>query len=102
MKQVCANCLFENKRSLRFIRSIMMRFGKISLAAVAAASLLIAPVAAQAAPAVKAERVSVQNEDENNLQGGSKIIIAILAAAAVIAGIVIAADNGDDSPTSPG
>jgi hypothetical protein len=102
----------ENKNSLchlhlrelqisKNIRSIMMRFGKKSMVAIAAASLLIAPVAAQAAPA-KAARVSAQTADESKLEGGSSIIIAILAAVAVIAGIVIAADGGNDNPASPG
>jgi hypothetical protein len=101
VKTVCASCIAENENSRSTIRSITMRFGKNSMAAIAAATLLIAPVVAQAAPA-KVARVSAQRADESKLEGGSSIIIAILAAAAVIAGIVIAADGGDDSPTSPG
>lgn len=84
-----------------------MRFGKNSLAAVAAATLVLAPTVAQAAPAAKAAATQVQRagaslQDENKLEGGTGIILAILAAAAIIAGIVIAADNEDDTPTSPG
>ena len=84
-----------------------MRFGKNSLAAMAAATLVLAPVAAQAAPAAKStataqvERVGADRKNENKLEGGSGIIIAILAAAAIIAGIIIAADNNEDTPTSP-
>ena len=84
-----------------------MRFGKISLAVIAAASLVSAPVVAQTAPAAKSataqvERAGANLQDENKLEGGSGIIIAVLAAAAIIAGIVIAADNEEDTPTSPG
>ena len=84
-----------------------MRFGKNSLAAIAAATLVLAPVAAQAAPAAKStataqvERVGADRKDENKLSGGTGILIAVLAAAAIIAGILIAADNNSDTPTSP-
>ncbi len=78
-----------------------MRFGKNSMAAIAAATLLIAPVVAQAAPA-KVERVSAPRTDESEVEGATTIIIALLAAVAVIAGIVIAADGGNSNPASPG
>ena len=82
-----------------------MRFGKIGMAAVAAASLVATPVFAQAVQPVskvsKSVRASASADDESKLAGGSGVIIAILAAAAVIGGIVIAADGSDDSPTSP-
>lgn len=79
-----------------------MRFGKIGMAAAAAASLVSAPVLAQASqPVSSVARTSATVEGENELEGGSGIIIAILAAAAVIAGIVIAADGSEDTPTSP-
>lgn len=79
-----------------------MRFGKIGMAAAAAASLVSAPVLAQAAqPVSSVARTSAAVEGENDVEGGSGIIIAILAAAAVIGGIVIAADGSDDTPTSP-
>ncbi|MEO9469487.1 hypothetical protein [Parasphingorhabdus sp.] len=80
-----------------------MRFGKLGMAAVAAASLVSAPVLAQAVQPVSSqvERTSALAADESNLEGGSGIIIAVLAAAAVIAGIIIAADGSDDTPTSP-
>ncbi len=81
-----------------------MRFGKVSLAAVAAVALAGAPVIAQAAPAKpvagKIQRAGAAKE-ESKLGGGSGVIVAVLAAAAVIAGIVIAAGNDDDAPTSP-
>ena len=85
-----------------------MRFGKISLAAVAAASRVSAPVMAQSlSPASKAvgaskvKRVGAASKEESKFGSGSGVIIAILAAAAVIGGIVIAAGNDDNRPTSP-
>jgi hypothetical protein len=85
-----------------------MRFGKISLAAVAAASLVSAPVMAQSlSPAAKAvgaskvKRIGATSKEESKQLGGSGVIVALLAAAAVIAGIVIASGNDDDGPTSP-
>jgi hypothetical protein len=85
-----------------------MRFGKFSLAAVAAASLLSAPVLAQAAPAAskavgvsKVKRVGAASGEESKIGGGSGVIVAVVAALAVIGGIVIAAGNDDDAPTSP-
>ncbi|MEH6791962.1 hypothetical protein [Parasphingorhabdus sp.] len=79
-----------------------MRFGKIGMAAAAAASLVSAPVLAQASqPVSSIARTSATVEDESNVEGGSGIIIAILAAAAVIGGIIIAADGSENTPTSP-
>ncbi len=85
-----------------------MRFGKFSLAAVAAASLVSAPVmaeslspAAKAVGASKVKRVGAGAKEESKVGGGSGVIVAVLAAVAVIGGIVIAAGNDDDGPTSP-
>lgn len=85
-----------------------MRFGKFSLAAIAAASLVSAPVMAQSlSPAAKAvstskvKRAGAATSEESKLAGGTGVIIAVLAAIAVIGGIVIAAGNDDDGPTSP-
>jgi hypothetical protein len=89
-------------------RSQKMRFGKVSLAAIAAASLISAPVVASAATAsksvaaAKSKRAGAASKEESKLGGGSGVITAVLAAAAIIAGIVIAAGNDDDAPTSPG
>lgn len=80
-----------------------MRFGKISLAAVAAAALVSAPVVAQSAKAkpvaAKVEREGAARKDESKLRGG--FIIPLIAIIAIITGIVIAAGNDDDTPTSP-
>lgn len=85
-----------------------MRFGKISLAAVAAASLVSAPVMAQSlSPAAKAvgaskvQRIGATSKEENKLGGGSGVIVAAIAALLIIGGIVIAAGNDGDGPTSP-
>ena len=84
-----------------------MRFGKFSLAAIAAASLVSAPVmaeslspAAKAVGASKVKRVGASAKEESKLAGGG-VIVAVLAAVAVIGGIVIAAGNDDNAPTSP-
>ncbi len=85
-----------------------MRFGKISLAALAAASLVSAPVVAQAqtkAPAKvaakKVERKGAARKQEQKLGGGSGVFLGLLALVAIVGGIVIAAGNNDDTPTSP-
>ncbi len=79
-----------------------MRFGKNSLAAVAAAGLVLAPIAAQAAPAAsQVDRAAAKAKSESELKGGIGIFLALLAVAAIVAGIVIAADNKEDTPTSP-
>tara|TARA_R110000824_G_scaffold11585_9_gene50770 strand:- start:5938 stop:6231 length:294 start_codon:yes stop_codon:yes gene_type:complete len=80
--------------------STSMKFGNLA-SALAAATLVAAPVAAQAvnsvAPAV--ERVGAASSSSEKLEGENGILIAILAAAAVITGIIIIADDND--PTSP-
>ena len=82
-----------------------MRFGKIGMAAIAAASLVSTPVFAQAvqpvAKASEAVRADASAAEESKLEGGSGIIVAVLAAAAIIGGIIIAADGSEDTPTSP-
>ncbi|SNS26099.1 hypothetical protein KNJ79_15045 [Sphingopyxis indica] len=66
----------------------------------AATSMIAAPVAASAAPAVDGARATSTASGQNSLEGSSWII-AVLAAAAIIGGIIIAADNDSDTPTSP-
>ena len=85
-----------------------MRFGKVSLAVIAAASLISAPVAANAVNASKSvsaaqsKRVGATSNDESKFGGrGSGVIVGLLAAALIIAGIVVAAGNKSDGPTSP-
>jgi hypothetical protein len=87
------------------LKELIMRFGKIGMAAAAAASLVSAPVLAQASqpvqPASSVARTGATVDNESDVEGGSGIILAILAAAAVIGGIIIAADGSEDTPTSP-
>jgi hypothetical protein len=68
---------------------------KKTLAAVAAASLVGAPVVAQAAAA----RAGTPVEEGENIAGGW--FIPALAIIAIILGIVVLVDDGDDLPTSP-
>lgn len=76
-----------------------------------AATMAIAPVAAQAGTRaadagvvavqpVKMSTVSrsAQTAEKKNELGGPGLIIAILAVAAIVAGIIIAADDNDASP----
>jgi len=72
-----------------------MEMRKLLASAAVAASLVSAPIAAQAAPA---ERTSTEVEGES-LAGG--FLIPALALIAVILGIVVIADGGDDAPVSP-
>ena len=83
-----------------------MRFGKISLAAVAAASLVSTPVMAQSlSPSAKAvgasqiKRISAKSKQENKDTSG--VVVGVLAGIAVIGGIIIAAGNNNDRRTSP-
>jgi ABC-type amino acid transport system permease subunit len=71
---------------------------KKTLAAVVAASLVGAPIVAQAA-AAQAARTGSPVEEGENIQGGW--FIPALAIIAIILGIVVLIDDGDDLPTSP-
>ena len=73
-----------------------MTLRKFALAT-AAASLAIAPVAAQAAPA---SRASAPTTEDSELVGSNMILLAI-AAVAIVVGIILLADNGDDDAVSP-
>ena len=68
---------------------------KHALAALAATSLVAAPVAAQAAAARSASPVA----DSENLRGGW--LIPALAIIAVLLGILAITGGGDDLPHSP-
>jgi hypothetical protein len=83
-----------------------MRFGKISLAVLAAAFMASAPVAAQLAQNSSAtvERADAKrSKKESKQDGGSSVglIVGVLTAGAIIGGLAIANDNADDAPTSP-
>ena len=75
-----------------------MTFAKSAVAALAAAGLLVAPVAAQAAPVRAPSDVSESQE----LVGSNAILyLALLAAAAVLIFVVADDDSFDELPASP-
>ena len=74
-----------------------MNLLKKAAISLAATSMIAAPVAASAAPALE----SISTVDGQSELEGSSWIIALVALAAIVAGIVIATDNDDDTPTSP-
>ncbi len=81
-----------------------MTFLKKATVALAASSMVAAPVAASAAPQFSDLRADSQLENSAALGGETGTaawLLALLAAAAVIAGIIVAVDGSDDSPTSP-
>lgn len=80
-----------------------MNLVKKASVALAALSMVTAPVAASAsAPRFDDLRVATEMQDESALVGGGgSWLLLLLAAAAIIGGIVIAVDGSDDSPTSP-
>ncbi|MFM6853068.1 MAG: hypothetical protein ACKOUM_03190 [Sphingopyxis sp.] len=81
-----------------------MKFLKNVAVAAAALSMVAAPVAASAAPAAQFDglRASTELQGESAMgEAGGSWVLMLLAGVAVVAGIVIAADGGNDSPTSP-
>ena len=66
------------------------------LAGAAALTLAAAPAIAQ----VDLDRAAAPVSGESNA-AGTAVIIGVLAVAALIAGVVIAADDSEDTPTSP-
>ncbi|MCT2559162.1 hypothetical protein N0B51_09220 [Tsuneonella sp. YG55] len=70
-----------------------MRFDKIA-SSLAAVSLMVAPVAVQAAPA---DRASAPAAEESEL--GGTLVLIFVAIAAIVAAILII--DGDDDPVSP-
>jgi len=79
-----------------------MSFGKISMLAVTAMSLVSAPVLAQAAnPAasLSVARTGAKIGKKSEV-AGSSLLLLLLAAAAVVGGAIIIADD-DDEPASP-
>ncbi len=79
-----------------------MNLLKKAAISLAATSMIVAPVAASAAPAAfDGTRATATVDGQSELEGSTSWIIAIIALAAIIGGIIIASDNNDDSPTSP-
>ena len=75
----------------------------ISRAAIAltAASIVIAPVAASATPAVDGTRAVSATSGANQLEGNSSWLIGLIGLLAGVAAIIIVASNDDDAPVSP-
>ena len=74
----------------------------------AAASMVLAPVAASAAPALSTVSFgdvravsAVDGQSNFDGEGGTTWIVALLALLAIVGGIAMAAGNNDDAPTSP-
>jgi len=76
-----------------------MNLLKKAAISLAATSMIAAPVAASAAPVV-ADAVS-RVDGQSELEGSSGWLIGLLALIAIVGGIIIAADNDEDTPTSP-
>lgn len=89
----------------------MIKTASRLLVSIAAASMVLTPIAAQANTRasdrtaiykVSAAQPGIARNDEGeSIKGGSSIVLALLASATIIAGIVIAA-TGDDDGQSPG
>ncbi|MFC3783985.1 hypothetical protein GGR90_000842 [Sphingopyxis italica] len=78
----------------------MMKRLKKGVIAVAAASMVLAPVAAAAAPAIDGARATSVVRDGNNLEGGSWVAI-VLGLAIIAGGIWLVVDDDGDDPVSP-
>jgi hypothetical protein len=85
-----------------------MKIIKKTAVSLAAASLVIAPVASAAQPAIQglatsldAVRAASLASSDSKLEGESGTIVAIIAGLLIIGGIVLAAGNNEDAPTSP-
>ncbi len=78
-----------------------MRTPRKILVALAAASTVIAPVAASAAPAAASARAGSAVSGESNLEGNSSWIIGLVGLLAGITAIILVSDKDEDSPVSP-
>jgi len=76
-----------------------MIFLKKAAISLAATSIVLAPVAAMAAPAIGSARALSVTEGQNELEGASWV--AILLGLAIVAGGIWLAVEGDDDPVSP-
>lgn len=74
-----------------------MNLIKKAAISLAATSMVLAPVAASAAPAARAASVV---EAQNEMEGSSSWIYIVLGLVAVI-GVIVLVSDGDDKPTSP-
>lgn len=77
-----------------------MVFWKKAAISVAAASIVLSPVAASAAPAIDAARATTVTDGQNELEGASWLPI-LLGLAIIAGGIWLVVDDNDDEPVSP-
>ena len=68
--------------------------------AIAAASMVLSPVAASAASAIDGARATSAVRGENDLEGGSWVAI-VLGLAIIAGGIWLVVDDDGDDPVSP-
>ncbi len=73
---------------------------KKAAVSIAAASMVLSPVAATAAPALDGARAVSTSEGRNQL-GGGDWLPAILALVIIAGGVWLAVDGDNDSPVSP-
>jgi hypothetical protein len=78
-----------------------MNLLKKAAISLAATSMIVAPVAASAAPAVDGARATSVVGGQSDLEGSTAWIVALLALLAIVGGIILATDNNSDTPTSP-
>lgn len=69
--------------------------------ALTAASLLLAPIAASAAPAFDGARAGSVVSGENELGGNSSWIIGLIGLIAGVTAAILVTNNDDDVPVSP-
>ncbi|NIJ38983.1 hypothetical protein FHR22_003717 [Sphingopyxis panaciterrae] len=77
-----------------------MHIMKKAAVSIAAASMILSPMAASAAPALDSARATTAADGTNELSGSSWLP-ALLAVLVIAGGIWLIADNDDDAPVSP-
>jgi hypothetical protein len=82
------------------LEEFVMKILKKGAIAIAAASMVLSPVAASAAPAIEGARATSVVSGENNLAGANWIAI-VLGLAIIAGGIWLVVDDDNDDPVSP-
>lgn len=79
-----------------------MLLWKKAAISIAAASMVVSPVVASAAPAIGSARAATAVDGENDLDGGASWIAIVLGLAIIAGGVWLVIDgNDDDEPVSP-
>jgi hypothetical protein len=94
MEQSLSGCVYGQ------LEEFMMKILKKGAIALAAASMVLAPVAASAAPAIDGARATSAVRGGNDLEGGSWVAI-VLGLAIIAGGIWLVVDDDGDDPVSP-